>query len=343
MARKRKISLTRLKEEEILDLRFCDLDLSLEAPMVKACTTKLLEELHAKKIRSEPFFYYSTEWFTPDGVPGIAIPFYLADPKLHQLEKKMLYFAEGGTPTSCMKILRHEMGHVIDNAYRLRRRRDRQKVFGRSSTPYPDAYNPMPYSRKYVVHLDSWYAQAHPDEDWAETFAVWLSPRSGWRKKYKNWPTALKKLNYVDSVMHEISEKAPPVRIRERVEDIRNSRKTLRSHYSSKQSHYGVDSPEFFEKDLTKVFTTKEAACGKPIRASRFLRKEKALIRQMVSKWTGQYQYVVHQVIDEVIDACDEQDLYLQYPPEETRLHIVAMMTAQTLHYLSNGLHQISL
>ena len=26
------------------------------------------------------------------------------------------------------------------------------------------------------MHLDPWYAQSHPDEDFAETFAVWLTP-----------------------------------------------------------------------------------------------------------------------------------------------------------------------
>ena len=107
---------------------------------------------------------------------------------------------EGGTPEWCMKILRHEAGHAIDNAYKLRQRRRRQQIFGPSYMQYPEYYTPKPYSKSFVLHLDSWYAQSHPDEDFAETFAVWLNPDSDWRARYADWP-ALKKLEYMDALM----------------------------------------------------------------------------------------------------------------------------------------------
>ena len=50
------------------------------------------------------------------------------------------------------------------------------------------AYTPDPNSRAYVQHLDYWYAQSHPFEDYAETFAVWLRPSSRWKRRYEGWP-----------------------------------------------------------------------------------------------------------------------------------------------------------
>ena len=141
-------------------------------------------------------------------MPGIAIPFYLAHPRLMRLEKAQMLEVEGGTPEWCLQILRHEAGHAFDNAYALRTRRRRVRLFGRPSTPYPDFYLPKPYSKSFVLHLDSWYAQSHPDEDFAETFAVWLTPDSDWRTRYQDWP-ALRKLEYMDALMAEIARQRP--------------------------------------------------------------------------------------------------------------------------------------
>jgi hypothetical protein len=105
-----------------------------------------------------------------------------------------------------MRILRHEAGHVIDNAFQLRRRLHRRRTFGLPSVPYPEFYSPKPYSKSYVLHLDSWYAQSHPDEDFAETFAVWLTPTSQWRQRYAGW-SALKKLECMDVLMTSIRDR----------------------------------------------------------------------------------------------------------------------------------------
>ena len=162
--------------EDLLDLRLCELHLTIEGSEVADRITQLYEELDRKGIRFRPHVWLSSDWFSPVGVPGIAIPFYLAHPRLKKLEYRMMYEVEGGTRTWCMQLLRHETGHAIDTAYRLNRRASWRRLFGKASKPYPKYYNPKPFSRNYVLHLDWWYAQSHPTEDFAETFAVWLKP-----------------------------------------------------------------------------------------------------------------------------------------------------------------------
>ena len=187
-----------------------DLELTIESSRLEDNIHQLYAELEQKGIVFRPYFWISDEWFTPDGIPGIAIPFYLFHPRLARLEFDQMLEVEGGTPEWCMRILRHETGHAIDNAYRLRRKRKRQELFGRSSKPYPDYYTPKPYSKSFVQHLDMWYAQSHPDEDFAETFAVWLDPNSTWQERYADWP-ALKKLEYIDALMRGVAGKEPLV------------------------------------------------------------------------------------------------------------------------------------
>src|ERR1044072_3467043 len=97
---------------------------------------------------------------------------------------------EGGTDTECLRILRHEAGHALDTAFRLHFKRQWREHFGSFAQRYPDFYKPKPKSRRYVLHLPTWYAQAHPAEDFAETFAVWLTPRSRWRRRYRSWSTS---------------------------------------------------------------------------------------------------------------------------------------------------------
>ena len=176
-------------DEKLLDLRMCQLGLTIEGSTLEVRIAELQHELDARGLSSfQPHFWLSAEWFSPDGVPGVAIPFYLAHPRLERLERAQMLEVEGGTPEWCMKILRHEAGHAIDNAYKLRQRRRRQQIFGPSYMHYPDYYTPKPYSKSFVLHLDSWYAQSHPDEDFAETFAVWLNPAVRLAGRYADWP-----------------------------------------------------------------------------------------------------------------------------------------------------------
>ncbi|MEZ6318613.1 MAG: putative zinc-binding metallopeptidase [Phycisphaerales bacterium] len=196
-------SLASMSDEQVLAMRLRDLPVSVEGSELGGRVNALHAELDDAGVRLRPRVWLSDEWFAPKDGSGIAAPFCLAHPRLKRLERKMMFEVEGGTKHECMKILRHEAGHVVQFAFGLHRRRSWQRVFGRSSQAYPEAYTPRPYSRRYVLHIDSHYAQAHPDEDFAETFAVWLTPGSNWRSKYKG-EGRLKKLEYVDGLMGEL-------------------------------------------------------------------------------------------------------------------------------------------
>ena len=136
-----------LSDDELLELRFCELGLRIEGSSLEPRIAELYAELAARGIAFRPHFWLADDWFTPDGVPGVAIPFYLAHPRLAKLELNQLFEIEGGTPEWCMKILRHESGHAMDNAYKLQRRRRRLKLFGRSSTDTRSTTHPSPTAR----------------------------------------------------------------------------------------------------------------------------------------------------------------------------------------------------
>jgi hypothetical protein len=171
--------------ERLLDLRIRDLGLTLEGRGWRPASRSCIGAGEARD-RAAPPLLAVDEWFSPQNVPGIAIPFYLVHPRLIRLERSMVLEAEGSSRVECMRILRHEAGHAIQHGYRLHRRPSHQRIFGKSSTKYPTSYRPKPASREFVQHLRAYYAQAHPDEDFAETFAVWMQPRSRWRKRYRD-------------------------------------------------------------------------------------------------------------------------------------------------------------
>ncbi len=333
--------LNSLTEDQLLDLRICDLKVRIEGTPLAKRIERLYRELDQKKIRFRPRFWLSDDWFTPDGIPGVAIPFYLAHPRLMRLEAKQMLEVEGGTEEWCMKILRHEAGHAIDNAYRLRRRRSWRDVFGKASQAYPAYYSPRPYSKKFVLHLDSWYAQSHPVEDFAETFAVWLRPRSNWRSQYQGWP-ALKKLEYVDELIMEIRETKQKVFSLERVEPVRLLRRTLREHYQTKRAHYGLEHPDFYDRDLRRLFSDLPQHAGFP-KATTFLRRLRPILRRAVSQWTGEYQYTIDQVLSEMIVRCRELNLRLHRPADEVERNALIMLTIQTMNYLHDGHHRLAL
>ncbi len=291
-------------DETLLDMKIGDLGLKIEGTVLEDRIARLYDELEQRGLNFRPHCWLSDDWFSPDGIPGIAIPFYLAHPRLMRLERRQLLEVEGGTEEWCMRILRHEAGHAIDNAYRLHRRRQWRENFGRFTDPYPEFYQPKPYSKSYVVHLEPWYAQSHPAEDFAETFAVWLKPRSRWRSQYHDWP-ALKKLEYVDELMEEIRGQKPPVTSRRHIDSAREIRRTLREHYQERRSRYIIDVPSLYDRDLGKLFSSKPEF-AKNRTAAGFLRRWRAELRRTVSLWTGEPQYVIDQVLGEMIDRCRE-------------------------------------
>jgi hypothetical protein len=203
-------------------------------------------------------------------------------------------------------------------------------MFGPSSKRYPQYYRPNPASRRYVQHLRLWYAQSHPDEDFAETFAVWLRPRSDWRRRYAGWP-ALKKLEYVDELMDEIAGKRPVYSRKLKVEPVHTLRHTLAEHYERKQAHYSIDTPKIYDRDLLRIFSNdpRHRRCQA---ASAFLRSNRAGIRQIVAKWTGELQLTLDAVFDDMIDRSRELKLRAVGSKRQLRLDFTVLLTAKTMH-----------
>ena len=225
-----------MSEQAILDLRLCDLDIALEHSPVAERVDVVLGELGRRGLKLRPHFWFSDEWACPDGIAGVAVPFYLAHPRLMSIERHHMLEAEGSTRAECLRLLRHELGHAIYNGYGLSRRKGWRDVFGSPARPYPDYYKPNPRSKNYVLHLPGWYAQSHPSEDFAETFAVWLRPGSRWKQHYAEWP-AYRKLAYVDTLMSELEGVPPKTTPRTRPYALSQLTVTLREHYSAKRAH----------------------------------------------------------------------------------------------------------
>lgn len=291
---------TRLSDEELLDLRACDLGLTIKRSPVMRPLARLYRELERRGLKFRPHCWIAMEWFSPDGVPGIAIPFYLLHPRLKRLERRYMGEVEGGNADSLMKILRHEAGHAVDTAYRLRRRKAWRESFGPASKRYPRHYRPRPGSKRFVQHLDSWYAQSHPTEDFAETFAVWLKPKSAWRRQYAGWP-ALKKLEYVEQAMTALRGVRPYVQARHHVEPIKMDRRTLREHYAVMLRHYSGDDADKIDRILGHVFTRRRSRVNQ-MRASTFLRRNGPRLRRRVAARVDASDYLIKELLDHLIE-----------------------------------------
>jgi putative zinc-binding metallo-peptidase len=336
-----KVDWTTLSDEKLLEVRMCDLHLTIEGTDLEARIARLNGELEARGLIFKPHYYLSDEWFTPDGVPGIAMPFYLAHPRLARLEQKEMLEVEGGDEESCLRILRHEAGHAIDNAYRLRRRPLRRRLFGNPAIDYPEYYTPKPYSKSFVQHLDHWYAQSHPDEDFAETFAVWLDPQAMWATRYAGWP-AQRKLEYMGRLMRELARKRPAVTSRRQVDPLPRLKKTLGDHYRKKREHYGLDHPAFYESDLRNLFSD-APQYAKHMSAARFVRRIRREVRVTVASFTDSYQYTIDQLLSKIIDRCRELNLRLTESEESTKIDFMVFLTVQTMNYLHSGRHRVAL
>jgi hypothetical protein len=337
----RRFAWARWPDERLLQLRLKDLKLTIEGTWLAGCLADLYDELDQRGLRIRPHAWLSDEWFSPEAAPGIAIPFYLAHPRLVRLERKMMIDVEGGTRPECMRILRHEAGHVLQHAYHLHRRRRWQQLFGRSSIRYPAYYRPNPASKNYVHHLRFWYAQSHPAEDFAETFAVWLDPQGMWAARYAGWP-AQRKLEYMDRLMRELARKRPTINSRRQVDPLSRLKKTLSEHYRKKREHYGLDHPDFYESDLRNLFSD-APQYAKNMSAARFVRRIRRDVRTTVASFTDSYQYTIDQLLSKIIDRCRELNLRLTEPEESTKIDFMVFLTVQTMNYLHSGRHRVAL
>jgi len=174
------------------------LNLQIAGSNLEKQISLLSSELQSKNIHFMPECYLSDEWGCPHLAPIIGIPFYLADETLRQMEKKYTP-TEAETDEEILMYLRHEAGHALNYAYKVYKLPEWERIFGPFSFPYIDKYHNIPNHPSFVTYLPDWYAQKHPDEDFAETFAVWLDPGSNWEQKYTN-TKAMEKLEFVNKI-----------------------------------------------------------------------------------------------------------------------------------------------
>lgn len=307
-----------LPDEQLLQVRICDLGLRIEGTELEPRVAKLNAALAERGIALRPICYLGAEWQSPDGVPAICIPFYLAHPRLKQLEMQQMLEVEGGTADACDKLIFHEAGHAIDHGYEFSPRRAWRAVFGdRKADYHPEVYNHRPYSKSFVRHLPNWYAQSHPDEDFAETFAVWLATTpEEWKKQYAGWK-ALEKLEYVDKLMQEAARKPPKVTKGPLLAEAAKSRKTLAKHYAWKRKLWSANYPDFYDADLRKIFG--ELTPGDES-AARFMRRYRRSIITAIVKWTGERKYTADRLATRLIARAEK--LNLGTPRDESALLI---------------------
>jgi len=326
-----------LKDDELLKWRICDLGVRIPGSELEGRLAQLRDELNNRGLVFRPACYLGDEWFSPAGVPAIAIPFYLSHPRLKTLELHQTLEVEGGTPHWCQQLLRHECGHAIDHAYRFSSREQWRAVFGSPETEYaPETYQPRPYSKSFVRHLPNWYAQAHPDEDFAETFAVWLSMApEEWRHHYAGWK-ALEKLEFVHALMAEAKSPPPKGSRGRRISEASKLKKTLARYYAERRKLYAEDFPDFYDADLRVLFGNGEPD-GEP--ASQVMRRSRAALVGSIVRWTGQHKYTVDMLVRKLIQRCQKLDLTTPPPPDRARLsfELAAYLAAMVTNHLHTG------
>jgi hypothetical protein len=321
----------------LLPVRIRELGLKLEGSPVERYVNQLYRELEQKGLKHfRPACYLTDQWGCPSGEPVIGIPFYLADPLVGAIESALNDIED---EREIMMYMRHEAGHAFNYAYDLYRTQEWRELFGSFRRAYRDNYRYVPFSKKYVRHIAGWYAQKHPDEDFAETFAVWMTPRSGWREKYRGWP-AMKKLHYVDRIAHEVADQPPVHRFGETDFTVEEMEETVEEFYRQTQadeSQLIADLP--LDTDLLDIFTTREELhSGDFERASEVVERHRKEIVDKVSYWTGVRRPLVKTLVEAIIKRVSALDLVCERTQTRAQLvELTVYVTSLAMNYLSRG------
>ena len=331
------------EEAHLADRPIRDLGLRIEGTPLEPVLAEFERELDAAGIRRvRPCFYLSSEWGVPFGTVAIAIPFYLARPDLTALHAERTGHVEGMGRWELLRYLRHEMGHVVNYAYRLYEREEWVRCFGSITQPYREEYRPEPFSRRYVRHLPGWYAQKHPDEDWAETFAVWMTPGLDWRAEYADWPQALSKLQYCDGLMRELRKTDPLVTEVELDEDVGEIPYTLDQYYRGWEADSGDLLPGL-DGALKSIFEDwgrpEDLTTDAPRRpaAELILRLMRDLPAD-VYRWTGHFPERTRVLLRHMVDRADA--LAQVYPEDRERpatIALTTLVTALAMNHVHRG------
>lgn len=324
-----------LTDEQLLERRISTLGLRLEETPIEPLIKQLYDELSARGLTFHPPTHIGDEWFVPIGIPAIFVPFFLVHNRLRGLERSMMLEVEGETPEWFMKLMRHEAAHAYSYAYQLQRKKKWQKFFGKTSREStPSFYRPRPFSHSYVTHLDDWYAQAHPDEDFAETFATWLTPGLDWRERYAGWK-ALRKLEYIDELMKSLAGKPPVHAPKYRVADYDCLNVKLKTYYVRKRKLFEDTYPDFYDVDLRQLFSA-QAGPGR-IKASSYLRRTRRRLLNSVCQWTNEKKFRVNKLLARLIDRCDQLELHVLNDDPQQDFRVASYITTLVMNYLFTG------
>jgi putative zinc-binding metallo-peptidase len=321
--------------QEILGKPIRDLGLKLEGSPLERFVQQLYRELDRKGLKKfRPACYLTDEWGCPSGEPIIGIPFYLADPNLARLEKEMNDLEDS---RQIMMYLRHEAGHAINYAYALHKTPEWKLTFGPYRKPYRDAYRPIPFSRSFVRHMEGWYAQKHPDEDFAETFAVWLTPGSRWRQKYKGWP-ALEKLRYVDRTFRKLRF-TDPVRPRGRTDiTVEEMDTTVGEFYEAALSEQPSPGELPLDADLQDIFKVGRRRKVGVRPAVELLRENRKSLVDKLTYWSGVPRPLIRKLVESIETRVGEMDLRANVKLEKAYLtEITVYATALAMNYVARG------
>jgi hypothetical protein len=319
--------------QDILNKPIRDLGLTIEGSPLERLVQQLYRELEQKRLtKFRPLCYLTDEWGCPSGEPVIGIPFYLANPDLAYLEKEMNDLEDA---RETMMFLRHEAGHAFNYAYKLHRTPEWKQLFGPFRRPYHDNYRPIPFSRNFVRHLAGWYAQKHPDEDFAETFAVWLTPRSAWRKRYRGWG-AMTKLQYMNRIARKLGY-VDPVRRRGRTDiTVDEMETTVGEFYQRTDDDIPLEDLAL-DTDLRDIFdASKRRKTAKP--AHEFLHEQRKAVVDKVAYWTGAQRPLIKKLIEVIEKRIDELGLFADIGRESEHLiQITVYVTALAMNYMARG------
>lgn len=341
MGTKRTLSLVNAWETiryELLNTRICDMGLQLEGTPIEPFVQRLYRELELRGFVFRPECYLTDTWGCPDEVPIIGIPFYLADDRLMRIEEEQTGDLENGQ--IIMMLMRHEAGHAINYAYRLFEDPDWVQTFGPFSRPYRDRFQPNPFSRQFVRHIvhhqyGRTYAQKHPDEDFAETFAVWLTPRSGWRVRYRNWP-ALRKLQYVESLMKRIRKQPPRVHTGALCTPVEEMDLLLAEHYGQRADRYRAAAQGYVDDKLREVFPTIRGRTLLP--AALLIKKHQDDLLPQVVRWSALRPEEVQTLLEKLQDRAEALGLVFR-PREQMQkvMELTALATALAMNFAYTG------
>lgn len=331
-------------ERSLLSTPIRDMGLTITGTVLEPVIAELQKELEKKGIQRLKFhFYLSTEWGVPFNTISIAIPFYLARPDLIDVQAKRIGHLEGVGRVDLLRYLRHEMGHVVCYAYQLYEEEEWIKLFGSITQPYVEEYRPEPFSQNFVLHLPGWYAQKHPEEDWAETFAVWLTPRYNWRKRYAEWPVALAKLELCDQIMSRVNQLDPLISEQNTDEDVSGITSSLEEFYSASAAHLDKPMPPGLDGSLQAIFEDYDEADNHSNAVPRLpgadliLRCEREIIAS-VFRWTGHFPETTRHLVQYLAERARHfQQVYPVDKENEVIIALTTLVTSLAMNFVVKG------